>query len=290
VAVQDSCGSWDFASAVGTADVPAGLAGGPCDLRTDVAHIGRVYDYVLGGKTNYPADRAVGDQLMAASPLVTRAAAQNRAFIGRATRHIAAEGVRQFLDLGSGIPMSPNLHEIAQAVSPDCRVVYLDNDPIVLAHARALLVSDPRGRTCYLDADLRQPERILCAPDLREALDLTRPVAVSLGAVLHFFPDDQDPYGIVRAFLDALPSGSYLTLTHATNDFIGAEAPKFARAYRSQGIPTAARSRDEVACFFDGLDLVGPGVVPMNLWWPDACTPIGPEAGRLAYAAVGRKR
>jgi hypothetical protein len=262
------------------------------ELRTDVAHSARIYDYLLGGKTHYPVDRAVGEQLRVALPRVVATALQNRAFIARATRHVASQGVSQFLDLGSGIPTSPNLHEIAQSVAPESRVVYLDNDPIVLAHSRALLVSDPRGRTAYLDADLREPEKILASPELRESLDLTEPVGLSLAAVMHFVPDDLDPYGIVRTLVDAVPSGSYLMMSYGTGDFADQDHPQGADAYEAQGITVRLRTHAEVLRFFDGLDLLEPGVVPLNLWRPDGDTPTGPDAeaaARLVYAAVGRK-
>jgi hypothetical protein len=271
----------------------AGEAGTSVDLRTDVAHTARVYDYLVGGTTNYPADRAAGDQLRSALPHVPATAVQNRAFRARAARHAAGEGVRQFLDLGSGIPTSPNLHEIVQAIAPESRVVYVDQDPIVRAHAEALLAGNPRGRTAYLDADLREPKKILDSPELRDTLDLTRPVALSLTSVMHFVPDEDDPYGIVRAFVEALPSGSYLAMTHGTNDLADGDTAPGASTFEVQGITMRVRTRAEVAAFFDGLDLVDPGVVPLHEWHPDAGTPTGPfaeRAGRSAYAAVGRKR
>ncbi|ABW12495.1 protein of unknown function DUF574 [Parafrankia sp. EAN1pec] len=177
-----------------------------------------MYDYYLGGKDNFPADREAAEQVIGTFPSVRALARQNRSFMTRATRYLAGEmGIRQFLDIGTGIPTSPNLHEVAQSLVPAARVVYADNDPIVLAHARALLASSPQGRTVYLDADLRDPESILDSPQLRETLDLTQPVALSLVAILHFIKGDE-PYAIVRRLLDALPAGSYLVLTHGTAD------------------------------------------------------------------------
>ncbi|WP_045876514.1 SAM-dependent methyltransferase [Pseudofrankia sp. DC12] len=268
----------------------------PVDLRIDVPHSARMYDYYLDGKDNFTADREAANLVLAEFPQARTAARQNRAFLRRATRYLAASaGVRQFLDIGTGIPTSPNLHEIAQANTPEARIVYVDNDPIVLSHARALLTSSPQGVTAYLDANLLEPARILDSEDVRDTLDLTRPVGLSLIAVLHFLPDDADPYGIVATLLDALPSGSYLTLTHATADFARAQADQAAAIYRARGIPAQARSLDEVDCFFDGLELIDPGVVVAHHWRPDAAPPTGHVEVTLTddevscYAAVGRK-
>jgi hypothetical protein len=263
------------------------------DLRTDVAHSARIYDYFLGGKDNFLADRQAAAQIQAAFPHTPAAAVQNRAFLVRAARFLAGEaGIRQFLDIGTGIPTSPNLHEVVQAAAPESRVVYADNDPIVLAHARALLASDPRGHTAYLDADLRHPGRILGSPELRDTLDLARPVALSVIAMLHFVPVEQDQYSIIRSLVDALPSGSYLTMTYLTADHNPDQIAKLASIYRAQGIDITPRSRDEVAQFFDGLDLAPPGLVPMHLWRPDG-TPTGDPAteagGGAAWAGVARK-
>ncbi|WP_050996989.1 MULTISPECIES: SAM-dependent methyltransferase [Frankia] len=238
-------------------------------LRTDRPHAARMYDYYLGGKDNFPADREAAEQAIAAFPNARVTARVNRAFMTRATRHLAADaGIRQFLDIGTGIPTSPNLHEVAQAVAPDTRVVYADNDPIVLTHARALLTSTPQGRTAYVDADLRDPAAILDSPELQKTLDLSRPLALSLVAIFHFLPDEDDPYGIVRRLVDALPSGSYLVLTHGTADFDpGAE--EFAAAYRQRGVPFQLRSRAEVERLFDGLELVDPGLLVAHRWRPD---------------------
>nr|WP_261557629.1 SAM-dependent methyltransferase [Frankia tisae] len=251
------------------------------DLRTDRPHTARIYDYFLGGKDNFPADRVAAEQASAAFPNASLAARQNRAFMVRAIRHLAGEaGIRQFLDIGTGIPTSPNVHEIAQAVVPDARVVYADNDPIVLAHARALLASTPQGRTAYLDADLHDPQSILAAPELRETLDLTRPVALSMIALFHFVPDTDDPHGIIGRLVDALPSGSYLILTNGTADYNPA-GDQLVAAYAAQGITVRLRSRAEVEGLFGGLELIDPGVELVHRW-----RPTGPDPANLTDAQV----
>ncbi|MBL7487956.1 SAM-dependent methyltransferase [Frankia sp. AgB1.9] len=263
------------------------------DLRTDVAHSARIYDYFLGGKDNFPADRQAAAQIQAAFPHTPAAAVQNRAFLVRTVRYLAQAGIRQFLDIGTGIPTRPNLHEVVQAVAPQSRVVYADNDPIVLAHARALLTSDARGRTAYLDADLRDPGRILAAPELLDTIDLTQPVALSVIAVLHFVPVENDQYGIIRTLVDALPSGSYLTMSYLTADHNPDQVAKLVSAYRAQGIDVTARTQAEVAQFFQGLDLITPGIVPLHLWRPDdpasAGDPATEAGGNIVWSAVGQK-
>ncbi|MDT3446609.1 MULTISPECIES: SAM-dependent methyltransferase [unclassified Pseudofrankia] len=262
------------------------------ELYMDRPHSARMYDYYLGGKDSYPADQEAAELVLNDFPQAPTVARCNRAFLVRATRFLAAEaGIRQFLDVGTGIPTSPNLHEVAQSVAPDARVVYVDNDPLVLAHARALLTSRTGGATAYLDADLRDPEKTLASPEVRNTLDLSRPVALSLIAILHFIPDTADPYGIVTTLLDALPAGSYLTLTHATADFAPEQADKAAAIYQARGIPAQARSRDEVERFFTGLDMVSPGVEVAHRWRPhdEAADSILTDADVSCYAAVGRK-
>ncbi|WP_423748149.1 SAM-dependent methyltransferase [Frankia canadensis] len=258
---------------------PAGR--GALDLKTDQPHTARMYDYYLGGKDHFPADREAAEAAIAAFPNARTTARQNRAFMNRTVRYLAGEaGIRQFLDIGTGIPTSPNLHEVAQEIVPEARIVYTDNDPIVLAHARALLVSTPQGRTTYVEADLRDVERILEAPQLSATLDLSRPVALSMVAIGHFIPDVGDPYGIVRRFLAALPSGSYLVLSHGTADHDpGME--QMADIYRGRGIPFRNRNKAEVERFFDGLELVDPGVVLVHYWRPDGAV------GKLTDMEVG---
>jgi hypothetical protein len=217
------------------------------------------------------------------------AARANRAFLGRAVRYLAAHaGIRQFLDIGTGIPTAGNTHVVAQAAAPRARVVYTDNDPIVLAHARALMDSHPAGATAFIQADLRDPGQILADPVLRETLDLGQPVALMLIAILHFLAEEDQPRAIVGELLDALPSGSFLAVTHSTADFSPQEISGVAAATRQAGVRYTPRSQAEVATFFAGLDLVEPGVVPVLAWRPDDGQPADPTAAYI-YAAVGRK-
>lgn len=265
----------------------------PVELHTDRPHAARVYDWLLGGKTNYPADRKAAEQTLAALPSAGVMARQNRAFMQRAARYLATEaGVRQFLDIGTGIPTSPNLHEIVQSVAPRSRVVYADNDPIVLAHSRALHTSHPDGRTAYIQADLCDPESILQNPQLLATLDLSRPVALTLVAVLHWLPSQHDPYTIVGALLDALPSGSYLGMTYVTDDFEPAALEEVSDNFQAKGSHVNARSKAEVLRFFDGLDLVEPGLDVVQRWRPDP-TDLGGNAfgdtDIALYAGVARK-
>ncbi|MFI7601739.1 SAM-dependent methyltransferase [Actinoplanes sp. NPDC049681] len=258
-------------------------------LDTGRAHPARVYDYLLGGKDNFAADRAAAEQGLKVNPDAATAPLQNRAFLRRAVRFLAAEaGVRQFLDIGTGLPTSPNVHEVAQAADPSARVVYVDNDPIVLTHARALLTSSPQGRTAYVDADLRNVDEILGAPELAATLDLDRPVAVLLLAILHFLDDDADPYAIVGKLMGALPRGSYLVVSHITADYDPASWARFTEIMRRQGITTRLRNQPEVARFFTGLELAEPGVVPILRWRPDGAEPFTDSQAAL-YGGVGRK-
>ncbi|MER6399965.1 SAM-dependent methyltransferase [Kitasatospora sp. NPDC001603] len=256
---------------------------------TSAPHSARVYDYWLGGKTNFPPDRAMGQAIEQAVPSVKAMAKENRAFQGRAVRHLAREqGIRQFLDLGTGIPTSPNTHEIAEAVSPGTRVVYVDNDPIVLAHARALMVSTPASRTTYIHADLGKPAELLGDPALTSTLDLDRPVGLLMIAVLMLVADEDDPWAKVAALRDALPSGSCLALTHPTQDFDPESVAKVAEAARAGGMTLVPRTRDEVAAFFDGWELIEPGVAPVMGWRPDGEPPADPTAAYY-WGGVARK-
>ncbi|ALO11338.1 hypothetical protein AQF52_5744 [Streptomyces venezuelae] len=254
-------------------------------IRTDIAHNARVWNYWLGGKDNYPVDRAVGDQVTAFYPSIGEVARADRAFLGRVVTHLAAEaGVRQFLDIGTGLPTADNTHEVAQRVAADSRIVYVDNDPIVLTHARALLTSAPEGVTEYVDADARDPETILAAAG--ETLDLSRPVAVLMLGILNFVLDTGEARAIVKTLMDALPSGSYLVLTHPTQDpELGGEGNKAAMAFWNENAtpPITARSRAEFTSFLDGLDLLEPGIVSCGRWRSE-------EAAVVAqFGAVGRK-
>ncbi|GAA1073676.1 MULTISPECIES: SAM-dependent methyltransferase [Kitasatospora] len=261
----------------------------PVDLRPEVPHPARMYDYYLGGKDNFPADREAAEKVLALSPLVRLSALANRAFLQRAVRHLAEAGVRQFLDIGTGIPTAGNTHQTAQLVHPDARVAYVDNDPIVLVHSRALLAGSSRGTVTVTQADLRDPEKILADPQVRELLDLGRPVALLLFAVLHFVDDADDPYGIVRTLVDALPPGSHLALSHGTGDFVPAsEAEKGPAIYRNATAQLSMRTKEQVLKFFDGLELLEPGLVTAPLWRPDT-TPSATDAEVGIWAGVGRK-
>jgi hypothetical protein len=232
-------------------------------LDTSVPHPARRYNYWLGGKDNFAADRASGDAVVGLFPSIRTAALENRYFLRRAVTLLAGElGVRQFLDIGTGLPSADNTHEVAQRVAPESSVVYVDNDPLVMVHARALLTAAPgAGPTNYLEADVRSPELIL--QEAERLLDFRRPVALMLVAVLHFIADEEDPHGIVRRLLAALPSGSYLVLSHSVGDFL---APEAVHAFRTGAIPVYLRRHDEVARFFDGLDVLEPGVVSISSW------------------------
>jgi S-adenosyl methyltransferase len=238
----------------------------PSDMGLSRPHSARMYDYFLGGKTNYTADRDAADQAAAAWPSVPVAARANRAYMHRAAHHLARHGFRQFLDIGTGIPTRPNLHDVVQSVAPEARVVYTDNDPIVLTHARALMQGTPEGRTAYVEANITKPESVLKSRELTETLDLSQPVALSLHALCHFLPDDRDPYGIVRELLAALPSGSALSLTHITPDLDPEGIQQIVDSYCQSGVPVQARSKAEVARFFDGLELLDPGIVLAHHW------------------------
>jgi hypothetical protein len=260
----------------------------PPAVDTTVAHSARRYDYWLGGKDNFAADRESGDAIAAAFPTVRTAVIENRRFVRRAVAFLAGHaGIRQFLDIGTGIPTSPNVHEIAQATAPASRVVYADNDPIVLAHARALLTSSPEGATAYIDADLRDPGKILTDPRLLDTLDFSRPVALMLAAILHFIPDEEDPYGIVARLVGALPGGSYLVLSHATNDFLKPE--EVAEIVAGRYGAFFARSEAEFARFFEGFELVPPGIVSVAQWRAAAePRPRPTAADAYTYCAVAR--
>ncbi|MFB6502468.1 MULTISPECIES: SAM-dependent methyltransferase [unclassified Streptomyces] len=252
-------------------------------IDTSKPHPARVYDWLLGGKDNYPVDQEVAEKL----PAEARGnAARNRAFMHRASSWLARSGVDQFLDIGTGIPTEPNLHQVVQAVVPGARVVYADNDPIVLRHAEALLVSSAEGATDYIHADVRRPEAIL--ERAAGLLDFDRPIALSLIALLHFLPDDQDPYGITRALVDALPPGSFLVLSHGTADQHPELREKTETAYRKGAIPLRMRTRGEVEPFFEGLDLVEPGLVFATEWYRQAPAPVQERSG--FYVGVGRVR
>ncbi|MEU4222057.1 SAM-dependent methyltransferase [Actinoplanes sp. NPDC026623] len=263
------------------------------DLRTDRPHPARVYDYLLGGKDNFAADREAAQRGLRANPDSRIPPRENRLFLRRAVRFLAEQGIDQFLDIGTGIPSAPNVHHVAQEINPRSRVVYVDNDPIVLVHARALLTSHPEGRTDYLGADLRDVDRILDSAVLGRALDLSRPVGLLLIAVLHFIGDEDDPGAIVRRLLAGLPPGSHLALSHLTGDFRPEAWEQVAEVYRRQGVTMKVRSRSEIAGFFTGLKLVEPGLQVLPAWRPDLGDPTEPppDDGQVSvYGGVARKQ
>ncbi|PKW11738.1 S-adenosyl methyltransferase [Streptomyces sp. 1222.5] len=239
----------------------------PDRIDTGTPHSARMYDWFLDGKDHYPVDADAARTVLDLFPGVKDTAWANREFMHRAARFVAGRGVGQFLDVGTGIPTEPNLHQVVQAVDPAARVVYADNDPIVLRHAEALLHGTSEGRTAYVHADVREPEHIVAYA--REHLDLTRPVGLSLIALLPFVTDEQDPHGVVRTLLEPLPSGSHLMISHVSDEFDPEVWERIAAVYRSGGTPVRARSRTEVARFFDGLELCAPGVVPATRWQPE---------------------
>jgi S-adenosyl methyltransferase len=262
------------------------------DLQTDRPHPARVYDYLLGGKDNYAADREAAEAGLRANPNSRIPPRENRAFLRRAVRYLAAEaGISQFLDIGTGIPTSPNVHEIAQEIEPRARIVYVDNDPVVLAQARALLTTGPAGATAYIDADLRDVDAILGSADLRRTLDLSQPVGLLLIAVMHFIPDDDDPWGLVARLLAVLPSGSFLALSHLTGDFDPAAWEGVVAVYRRSGVTMRVRPKPDIDRFFAGLDLIDPGVVSLPRWRPDPSDVGNPpgDAAVSVYGGVARK-
>ena len=264
----------------------------PVDLQTDQPHPARVYDYLLGGKDNFAADRAAAEAGLRANPNSRIPPRENRAFLGRAVRYLAGEaGISQFLDIGTGIPTSPNVHEVAQAVEPAARIVYVDNDPIVLTQARALLTAGPQGRTAYIDADLRDIDAILGSAELQRTLDLRLPVGLLLIAVMHFIPDEDDPWALAARLLAALPSGSYLALSHLTGDFDPAAWAGVVAVYRRSGVTMQVRPKPDIERFFAGLDLVDPGVVSLPQWRPDPSDVGRPpsDAAVSVYGGVARK-
>ena len=255
---------------------------------TSVASQARMYDYLLGGKDNYAVDRGAVEEALKVWPDMAFTARANRAFLGRAVRYLAGEaGIRQFLDIGTGIPTAGNTHEVAQAAAPESRVVYVDYDPIVLVHARALLTSDGPGATAFIDADLRDPGKILAGA--AELLDFSQPVAVTLIAILNALPDSDDPHGVVASLMDAVPPGSYLALTHLGLDLLGGPTEDSLGTMQAQIMRKqfTSRTREQVARFFQGLEMAEPGLVRVEEWRPE---PGAGEADTSAlWCAVARK-
>jgi hypothetical protein len=244
----------------------------PDEIDTTKPHPARMYNAYLGGKDNYAVDREAVAEVIKRAPEARAIARENRAFLGRAVRHLAAErGIRQFLDIGTGIPSAGNVHEVAQQAAPGSRVIYVDNDPIVHTHANALLTGD--GNTGIVLADLRDPEAILAHPKTRELIDFNQPVALLLIAILHFITDEENPAAIIAAFRDALPDGSYLALSHATGDIRSEAAADVADVYQNATAALTLRTHQEITALFDGWNLLDPGLVQVPLWHPDGPPP-----------------
>ncbi|MGH3906792.1 MAG: SAM-dependent methyltransferase [Pseudonocardiaceae bacterium] len=260
----------------------------PPDIDTSQPHTARVWNYWLGGKDNYPVDREVGEQVVAVMPDIADAARNDRGFLVRAVRYLAGEvGIRQFLDVGTGLPTANNTHEVAQGTAPECRIVYVDNDPLVLVHARALLTSTPEGVTDYIPADLRDPETILA--EAARTLDFTQPIALMLLGILNHIIDGDEARAIVNRLLDALPSGSYLVMSHPTAEVRGEEVLEAMRLWNESGAtPITARSRLELTHFFDCLELLEPGLVSVSRWRPEPSM-FGVPAEVHGFCGVGRK-
>ncbi|WP_374117054.1 SAM-dependent methyltransferase [Streptomyces sp. MNU76] len=254
-------------------------------IDTSVPHSARIWNYWLGGKDNYPVDHAAGDAFRAVFPGITDLARDSRAFLGRAVTFLAGEaGIRQFLDIGTGLPTADNTHEIAQRTAPDARVVYVDNDPLVLTHARALLTSTPEGATDYVDSDLHAPETVL--REAAKTLDLSRPVGLTMMQVSGHIADYTEARAVVGALMDALPPGSWFAFNDSV-DTHEANAEATRRYNESGAVPYFLRSPAELAGFFDGLELLAPGVVPLNDWRPGPATPVHGEV--IALGGVARK-
>jgi hypothetical protein len=261
-------------------------------LRQDQPHSARMYDYYLGGKTNYAVDRSAGEDVIRRLPTVRTAALVNRAFVHRSARFLARDrGIRQFLDIGTGIPTTPNLHEVVQSEAPSARVVYVDNDPIVLVYADNLLASTPEGATEYVEADLTDPGAVLAAVRESGCLDLSQPIGLSLNAVMHFVPDEQDAYGVVATLVDQLVPGSYLVLSHVTHDFSPKAWGEIMDIYNGSGTALQTRTLAEVERFFDGLEVVEPGVLVAHQWRPEVDSGPGliSDSSASLYAGVARK-
>jgi hypothetical protein len=260
----------------------------PPPVDASVAHSARFWNYLLGGKNNYPVDREVGEQILARDPHLRECARADRGFLIRAVRYLTGEaGIRQLLDIGTGLPTANNTHEVAQAVAPEARVVYVDNDPLVLAHARALLTSTPQGATAYIHADMRQPDVIL--EQAAQTLDLSQPVALMLLGIVNYVIDCEEAHAVVDRLLDALPAGSYLVLSHPTAEVHGEAVEESMRLWNSTGAaPIRTRSRQQLATFFNRLELLEPGVVSCSRWRPEP-SDLGVPAEVHQYCGVGRK-
>ncbi|HXR70307.1 SAM-dependent methyltransferase [Actinocrinis sp.] len=260
----------------------------PGTIDTSIPHPARMYDYYLGGKDNYQVDRDAAEEVLAILPEGRDMARANRAFLGRTVRYLARKGIKQFLDIGTGIPGPDNTNDVAHAVQPEARVVYVDNDPIVLTHASALLARHDPKYTTVIQADLRDPESIIDHPEAKAVLDFSQPIGVLLVAVLHFVKHQENPHALVDRLKQIMVPGSYLVLSHGTNDFEPERANSAVAGYNRASAPFVLRNRQEITRFFDGLELVEPGVVQIPWWQPDA--EVGPDAEQIwIYGGIGYK-
>ncbi|PWI13887.1 hypothetical protein DI272_06795 [Streptomyces sp. Act143] len=261
----------------------------PRSIDISVPSVSRIYDYYLGGSHNFEVDREAARKAMEFMPGLPKIMQANRAFMRRAVRFAAEQGISQFLDVGSGIPTFGNVHEVAQAARADAHVVYVDHDPVAVAHSQAVLAENPR--TDVVAADLRKPQEILASAEVQQLIDLKRPVALLLVAILHFVEDEDDPYGAVAELRDALAPGSLLVLTHASYEGIPLPPERAGGAvdvYKDIRNPLIMRSRDEIARFFEGYDMVEPGLVPMPHWRPDTAPEDDDPWAFSGFAGVGR--
>jgi S-adenosyl methyltransferase len=273
----------DVSSTPGEPDAAAGTG-----IDTTVSHSARIWDYWLKGKDNYAVDREVGDRIEEMLPDIVRQAREDRLFLGRVVRYLAGEaGIRQFLDIGTGLPTANNTHQVAQRVAPESKIVYVDNDPLVLAHARALLTSTPEGTTDYIHADMHDPENILAGAG--RTLDFSQPIAITMLGVLWHVMDNEEAYAIIGRLMEVMPSGSYLALNHPTLEVTGEKMATAIQYWNQYGKPPGThRTPDELVRFFDGMDLIEPGVVSITRWRPDDTSSGEPEEIDQ-FGAVGRK-
>jgi O-methyltransferase involved in polyketide biosynthesis len=259
----------------------------PPKIDTSVSHSARIWNYWLGGKDNYPVDQQVGEQILGFVPELVRSARADRYFLARAVRYLAGQGIRQFLDIGTGLPTVDNTHEVAQRAAPESKIVYVDNDPLVLVHARALLTSSPEGACDYIDADLHDPESIV--RQAARTLDFGRPIAVMMLGIVNFIMDTDQAVQIVRQLMDATVPGSYLVISHPTTEVDAAPMTEAVRFWNQQGsAPMTLRTREELLRFFDGMELIDPGVVTCSRWRPDVMD-IGETIDVTHFGGVARK-
>ena len=260
------------------------------ELRTDIPHSARIYDYVLGGKDNFEVDRAAAEKMLEGQPGLRTSMRANRRFMVKAARYLASRGIRQFLDIGTGLPTQPNLHEVVQGVAPDAKIVYVDNDPLVLVHARALLTPVGTGSVSYLEADLRATDTIFAAKEIADEFDLSQPVAVTLIAVLQHVTDEKQARGIVEGLMDRVPPGSALALTAVTTENDRHAGDHTVNTYNTSGVPVKPRTHDQVAALFGDLELVEPGVVFVHKWHPDDEDRAADDKDVAMYGGVAFKR